>query len=437
MASPPDLAEAPGELIDAILAGRRGAGAVAGIATPPLEGAAADLARSVLGAEPADLDLVRTKFKPGRSLTAYYAVRRGPSEPGHAAITWSAQPGAVRVAPSAVSPDGRTVLVAAPDDSLLPGLSRVMDRTSLANKLAGLSPELAAPAEGVVIHTIRYRPGQRHVLRVDVAAARPRRVFVKLDRDDSGARAVRVAAALRAGLAAHRHHVGVVEPVGYLDQEHAAVWHEVPGPALGEVLSSGSAPAPALWRVGAALRALHDAGQSIVDPTWPEHHAAAEVRATVRAGEIVAGLAPELGSRYRALAGQVLARLPPAPEEAVTATHGDVKGDNLVIDHGRVVFLDLDRTARADRALDLGKLLADLRWRASNSATNDEFRIDALAEGYGPTDAACWRRARLLAVVFQLKLAARRTLVHEPDWERRMDAAVTAAEHAFAREVAA
>ncbi len=435
MAGPVQLAEAPGELLDATLAGALGPDAVAALAVPPLEGDAAELARAVLGAAPDQLRLLRTKYKPGRSLTAYYAVGRDAGEARHAAITWRPQPGAGRVTPSAVSADGRTVLVAAPDDSMLTGLAVLSDPAALAARLGAVSPDLAAPAEALSIHTVRYRPGQRHVLRVDVGAGPARRVFLKLDRDDHGAQAVRVASVLRDRLGHHRHHMTIVEPAGYLVGERAAVWWEAAGPTLRELLASGAAPAPLLWRVGAALRAFHDAAGSLDRDEGPAHDASGEVRATLRAGEIVGGLCPSLGVRYRAVAEEVLARLPEAPGTAVTFTHGDVKGDNLVIARGRVAFLDLDRMARADRALDLGKLLADLRWLTPSASSHDDRRIDALAAGYGAADPTCWQRARLLAVLFQLKLAARRTAIHEGAWEQRMETAVAAAEQALAQEV--
>jgi hypothetical protein len=61
--------------------------------------------------------------------------------------------------------------------------------------------------------------------------------------------------------------------------------------------------------------------------------------------------------------------------------------------------------------------------------------MDALVSGYGPVDPECWTRARRLAVLLQLKLAARRTPIHEPDWEARMAAEITAAERVQAAEV--
>jgi aminoglycoside phosphotransferase len=260
---------------------------------------------------------------------------------------------------------------------------------------------------------------------------------VKIDRDDSGARAVPLATALQAALVPWRQQVGVVAPAGYLVDERAAVWWSVAGPTLSRALVDAPAPAALLRRVAAALRALHDAASSITEPLVPGHDAAAELAATVRAGEIVAGLAPALGQRYGALAADVVAHLPAPPPDAITTTHGDAKGDNVVLDGDRVVFLDLDRTARADRAFDLAKLLADLRWSraAAGQGPIGAAWMDALVAGYGPVDPECWARARRLAVLFQLKLAARRTPIHEPDWEARMAAEITAAERVHAAEV--
>jgi Ser/Thr protein kinase RdoA (MazF antagonist) len=343
----------------------------------------------------------------------------------------------MKSAPSATSNDARTVVVAAPADSRLPGLARLTDRAHLAAALGRLEPALACAAGEIILETVRYRPAQRHVLRVDVAGPRPRRLFVKIDRDDSGARAVPLATALEAALVPCRDRVGVVAPAGYLVDERAAVWWSVPGPTLSQALVNAPAPPALLRRVAAALRTLHDAAASITEPVVPDHAAAAELTATVRAGEIVAGLAPALGARYHALAADVLAHLPAAPPEAITTIHGDAKGDNVVLDGDRVVFLDLDRMAHADRALDLAKLLADLRWSpaAAGRGPVDAAWMDALVAGYGPVDAECWTRARRLAALLQLKLAARRIPIHEPEWDARMAAEIAAAEHLHAAEV--
>jgi aminoglycoside phosphotransferase (APT) family kinase protein len=115
--------------------------------------------------------------------------------------------------------------------------------------------------------------------------------------------------------------------------------------------------------------------------------------------------------------------------------HGDAKADNLVAEGDRVILLDLDRCAWGDPALDLGKLIADLRWWAGGS--NAARLIRGLRVGYGDGVPGQWERARLLAVVFQLKLAARRTPIHLPGWAQRIRAAVAEAAQYLSMERAA
>ena len=97
------------------------------------------------------LELVQSKFKPGRKLTAYYRI--SPAHPsgsttdpgddlrdGHLAVTWFADrqpamavapaPGGTRppfVRSATASEDGRIVLRICPDDPAMPQLPRLTD----------------------------------------------------------------------------------------------------------------------------------------------------------------------------------------------------------------------------------------------------------------------------------------------------------------------
>jgi Ser/Thr protein kinase RdoA (MazF antagonist) len=160
------------------------------------------------------------------------------------------------------------------------------------------------------------------------------------------------------------------------------------------------------------------AGQSLSSgEPLAAHDARAELASTVRAGEHIAALLPAAGAEYRTLSEEVLDHLDRMPPEAPSMVHGDAKSDNVVAHADRICVLDLDRCGSADPALDLGKFLADLSWWSRELAVDARPLFAALVAGYGACDPARWKRARLLAVLFSLKLAARRHPVHGVGWE--------------------
>lgn len=369
--------------LDVALSGRLGVDALRRLVGQPV-GSHGSLA------EDGPVELLRTKYKPGRKLTGYY--RWGADEPRFAARTWYA--------------DGRTSVLVSPADPAMPQLRALCDPPRLAQVLATFTggPVCRSPRE-LSVRTLRYRPGQRHVLHVTGGRLDPPGVYLKLDRDASGARAVPVAVDLAP-------HLLVAVPVGYSHPARVAVWRGAAGQPLARLLRDGSSDGPGLvHQVGQGLRALHDSPVR-VDRS---HSVPAEVAATLRAGEHITALLPSEGDLFGSVVGTVAAALERCPTEPATLGHGDVKCDNLLAgDGGQVRFLDLDRVAMAEPALDLAKFLADLRWWCPD-ARLPALR-DALRAGYGPCDSVRWTRADLLSVLLGAKLVARRCGIHDPAW---------------------
>lgn len=406
--------------LDDILAGRLGVRAVRALATDPLGHELCDLLRQRVpdaGGAP-DLMLLRTKYKPPGRLTAYYETTVGGGV-RHLAVRWSAEAGA----------DPAVDLWVSPDDTAMPQLSRLTRPEHLAALLVaqGAARDLAPatdPSARLRIRTIRYRPGQRHVLHV--APGHGPGVFVKIDRDDSGAHAVPIAKALRPLLARRCPRVRVVAPVGYVPADRAALWREAPGQPLSALLGEPRLDAVDLVStLGEALRVLHDvvrgtSAQGLPLPPVRRHDAHAEASSTLRAATHIMALLPEVGTAYRALVSAVVDALDGLPAETGMFCHGDVKCENVLVDHDRLRVLDLDRCCSADPALDLGKLLADLRWWSPSQAQVDVLQA-AVRDAYGDDDPTRWARAELLAVLFTLKFAARRIPVHEFGWQQRIE----------------
>jgi aminoglycoside phosphotransferase (APT) family kinase protein len=186
---------------------------------------------------------------------------------------------------------------------------------------------------------------------------------------------------------------------------------------------------------GRIARAIHDCPAGEATPpgraVLGRHDVHAEATATLRAGEHIRALLPSVGRTYGLLVSVVLDELGRLPAERATLIHGDLKADNLLVDGGQVRVLDVDRARWAEPALDLGKFLADLRWwspSARAAALEAAFR-----DGYGSCDPRRWARAELLASLLQLKLAARRPVLHDGRWQLLVRGRVVGAVESFAR----
>lgn len=411
--APPGSSTAP-RLHD-VLSGQHGAEALGRIAVDPLGNGARDPLTERLPLDRVvSVELMRTKYKPGRKLTGYYRVHDRTSEPARPiAVTWY--------------PDERVGVLVSPEDAALPQLARLSDRARLAPLLGHVSGRSPGHASELVVQPVRYRPGQRHVLHVVGGRLGPDGVYAKVDRDDSGARAVPVATELGAHFVASCPGARLVQPVGYAAAERVAVWEGTPGVPLWHRLRDGRAEGIRLiYLVGRALRVLHEADARV----GRTHSVPAETAATLRAGEHLTALLPREGDRYRHLVSAVVETLDRWPVEPATLVHGDVKCDNLLaVGDRQVTFLDLDRVALAEPALDLGKFLADLRWWCPAARLRGLRR--ALRAGYGACDPARWARADLLAVLFSAKLAARRCEVHDPAWTSQVETRLSGAADAL------
>lgn len=424
-------------MLDEVLSGRLGVAAVRDVVLHPWQhgagGSPAEIPAGPLTDGAVGLTLLRSKFKPGRKLSAYY--RRGPGDSAAAeylAVSWHSG--------AADGDTGAVTVQAFPDDPGMPQLARLSDPDYLASLATDLDPGLREAAVPLVdgplqVTPVRYRPGQRHVLSVIASLATPgprSGFFAKTDKDTSGERATEVATRLGPLLARRCPHATVVEPMGFSARDSAALWRMAPGAPLSRLLADRAGEAAAyVALVGRAARVLHDEacaamGPSIVD-RLPDHDLASEVRSTLRAGEHVRALLPEVGRQFDDVAAGVVRALEGVEGHAACFLHGDLKSDNLLVDDGRVRVLDLDRVCLGDAALDLGKFLADLRWCAGSEPRAQRLQA-ALRDGYGPAADDRWARAGLLTALFALKFAARRCAVHDPEWESRVRAQVDLAQ---------
>lgn len=404
------------------------------------------------GVGPVRAHVTRTKLKPSRKLTVTVDLECDGIPPRPAAATWWApgEPAGVAgtpassMAPGLLAPfstrsaptdaSGMTIVVA-PLDPAFPQLVDVYDPVRLAQVLAGAG--VTGFEAGLRVRPLRYRPGQRHVLRIESLDGR-RSLFAKCYRDGVGQRVIDANRAVAEALSARDAPARTARLAGYAAGHGLVLWEGEEAAPVSHVLLGGQAWTAGeladLGRAGAALRALHENAVRSAPDGRTRSVPAAEAAATRRSLEHVAALAPGAAAAAEALLAETVERLLELPDEAGHLLHGDFKGDNLLASEDGLVLLDFDRVTVGDPAVDLGKLMADLRWWSRVARRSPAILVDAFLYGYGPCPPTRVARALHYDVVFQLRALGRRIPLHEPGWA---DAVVVGLEAALecAREL--
>ncbi|HZJ52251.1 MAG TPA: aminoglycoside phosphotransferase family protein [Actinomycetota bacterium] len=405
--------------------------------------------------------LRRAKFKPGRKLTAYYdvglATGAGPAR--SIAVTWqpegssslsSEDPSEVDLESEALAGGvaapfsrlsardphlGMRILVA-PLDAAYPQLVRVSSPDHVADLVTrlmedaagGSSPELPSAVD---VTAVRYRPGQRHVLRYDCLAPdgriqRGETLFAKLYNDGEDIAAFRVATGI-ADWVSSSTEASAIRPLAHLSEDGLIIYPELAGTPLSH--HPAARAAKPLAQAGAVLRALQRAPVGLFDDVRP-HSFAGEARAVARAAEHVRPLFPAAGAaidRILERAAAVEARL---PGESPVLAHGDYKADHVWVGRTGITLIDFNTCSLADPALDLGKFLADLHWWYA--AGGEEQMLGAqrnFLEGYGhEIEPVRLLRARLYEVLILTKITVRRVRLFDRRWASKTDGLLRRAE---------
>jgi aminoglycoside phosphotransferase (APT) family kinase protein len=403
--------------------------------------------------------LRRVKFKPERRIDAHYdVVLTTPSGPRirSVAVRWtppgrddatrattvSAGPGAAGAAPfrelEAFDPGLGMRVAVWPFDPEFPQLARLSDASyvhdALVAAVAGGEPKPghhrgATAGRLPDVTAVRYRPGERHVLRLDLPPAHGEpstavTLFAKLYRDGDAERAGRVATQVAEWLAAAPGGVRASGPVGRLADDDTLVYARCTGTPLSHLLGRPSPRvARSLHGAGVAVRHLQHAPGALADDLRV-HRFPDELRAVGSAAEHIAALLPSAG----AIVAEVLHRCEhldrALPGETATFAHGDFKADHLWIGPTGTTLIDFDSCATADPALDVGKFLADLQWWAVAlpGAVPVAAARDHFLAGYGAdVPAVRLLRARLFEIVVLTKLTARRVVMYDRGWEARTE----------------
>jgi hypothetical protein len=423
----------------------------------------------------ASIQIQRAKFKPGRRLTTHYAVQvrddvsgteisrlvqanllppEAPNPRGSNEALLAAQDEVIQrklAAPfrelmGAQPQIGLWVLVS-PLDAAFPPLARLSDPVYVRDLLAA-DPTIQSQAVGYRINAIRYRPGERHVLRyqpvdaggqIDIEGT----FYAKVYNSDKGARAYKTAAGVSDWLAEQGSEIAAVRPAAFIDAEALALYPHVSGTPLSDLLRfQGVETGRYLRAAGTALRALHRTPTSLVE--LKAHSVEKELKSIASASEHVGTLLPAAGAAMAAMLDRARELDERLPQEPPAFAYGDFKADHLWATATGMTLIDFDTCYFFDPAIDLGKFLADLHFWF------DTYGIDGVPEaqeqflaGYGPISTERLLRARFYEALVLTKSTVRRVKLFDPDWAPRTERLIGRAaavfdqlESSFARQAA-
>jgi hypothetical protein len=360
-----------------------------------------------------DCDVHRVRMKDARWTAQYRLTVTGPGDDSRREVTLRGTliaPGAPEPAPAADGapfgaagwqgwlPEVRLRLEPQPADAGLPALPHLTDPEE-ARVLLETSIRAAAPAyrdlrlQAVTPRVMRYNPGSRCTIlyRLDyppeLAAGHdwPDIVVAKTYHRDKGRHAYAAMQALWESPLATGAVVTIAEPLGFLPEWNVLVQ----GPIREEqtlqdlirtALRTGAADTQAeldgyLRQTAAGLAALHGSGvQARKSRAWEDERD--EVR---EIAEELESAVPELAGATGPLLARLEARAATAPADPPGPAHGTFRPAQVLLNHGRIGFIDFDSFCEAEPALDVALFLEkirDLGLSAAGGGDDDEEPLD-------------------------------------------------------------
>lgn len=398
--------------------------------------------------------LTRAKFKPGRKLLAYFtfsALDGNDSEsyPLHLAIAWQNELyGDSRL-------DGWSQLQEEADRSgLMPvqcDLWRDLPERGMRLQLWPFDPEfpqlvrLGNPSyitgmfeslditrdrrQLPVITPIRYRPGERHVLRYEIGlpeaiSGKGQRLYAKLySNAEAAARAFGIANRAVDWLANNRLELQGNKPQAISPADGVILYPHASGIPLSHQFHR-----PRRWLaaqlqiIGRALLTLHN-GPETLQAELSENSFTNEVKVVKRASEHIQVLLPETYDKILETLDKAQERYSYLPQERPTFTHSDFKSDHILTTSQGLTLIDFDTCKLTDPALDIGKFLADLEWWFTLKGISGVEEAQAeLLNGYravGEHDPLLQdrlARARLYHTLILVKITVRRVPLYKKEW---------------------
>jgi hypothetical protein len=320
-----------------------------------------------LGGRARTCHVLDAKYEPGVRATVLYEydgawVRGDLVAEGAVAVSRAGAPSRVLV----VAPGVRINVF--PEDPDLPSLPRVMDPAHLGPALADALRDTApldAAHGGFRCRTtlIRYRPGRRVTLRVDLAG-RAGAYVAKVYHDARKAAAVVAEAPALAAHAGTCDTLRIPATVAHLAADGVVVQEAVTGrpleALLGRSLATSGGVAAATEATVRTARALADLHRMPPD-TGRVRSVDSEVERFARRAAGVAGADPRTGEALARLADRLRSAQEQVPGAVPGTVHGDFKPSQVLLGRRHVLLMDLDHVAVSDQAMDVGTFLASLR----------------------------------------------------------------------------
>jgi len=398
--------------------------------------------------------LTRAKFKPGRKLSAYFtfpaldAVSQA-SHPVHLAVTWQKTLDGnnhtdawvqlqEEANQSGLMPVQRELwrnlldqgikLQIWPFDPEFPQLVRLGNPSYVAGMFAslGIAHDLK---QMPVITPIRYRPGERHVLRYEIYSpetvpGRGQRLYAKLySNAQDAARAFGIANRVVDWLDASKKGLQGNRPVAMSEEDGVIFYPHAPGIPLSHQLDhSRRWLATQLQVIGKALAIMHN-GPETLQTDLKQNTLTNEVKVVKRASEHIQVLLPETYDKILEILDKVEGHYSNLPQEKPAFTHSDFKADHLLCTPQGLTLIDFDTCKLTDPALDIGKFLADLEWWFTLKGISGIEEAQAeLLKGYlgegkpGHTVSERLARASLFHVLILVKIVVRRVPLYRKEW---------------------
>ena len=279
-----------------------------------------------------------------------------------------------------------------------------------------------------VIAPIRYRPGERHVLRYEIHSLetvpeRGQRLYAKLySNGQDAARAFGIANRVVDWLDANNQGLQGNRPDAISQEDGVIFYPHAPGIPLSHQLNrSHRWLAVQLQMIGRGLAILHT-GPEILQSELKENTFTNEVKVVKRASEHIQVLLPETYDKILEILDKAQVNYSFLPQEKPTFTHSDFKADHLLCTPQGLTLIDFDTCKLADPALDIGKFLADLEWwfMLKGISGVEEAQAELLG-GYlaGERDHMIHERlarARLFHVLILVKIVVRRVPLYKKEW---------------------
>jgi thiamine kinase-like enzyme len=401
--------------------------------------------------------LTRAKFKPGKKLLAYFTF---PALDGagevcqsvHLAVAWQKNLDGTNHADdwsqlqeeanqSGLMPVQRELWRDIPDQGIklevwpfdpdFPHLIRLGSPAYVAEMLASLGI-----AHGLkqmpVITPIRYRPGERHVLRYEISSpqgseGKGQRLYAKLySNAQDAAKAFGIANRVVDWLSANHQGLQGVRPEAMSEEAGIILYPHAPGTPLSRQLErSPRWLAAQLQTIGRGLALLHSGPESLQEGL-KQNTFSKEAKVVKRASEHIQVLLPETYNKIVEIVENAEEGYTHFSQEDPTFTHADFKSDHLLTTPEGLTLIDFDTCTLTDPALDIGKFLADLEWWFTLKGISGVEGAQAeLLKGYvgeGQRDQKLderLRRARFFHVLILVKIVARRVPIFRKEWATR------------------